>query len=162
MGLTTTGEMRYCIVHNPLLLQPLGHWFTFISRKYEHLAVGSWGWRSYRLSWVFPFGTASPSPFVPLLYHNFGNLSRGFLHFFSRKVRATFLRRGRYPVATSPLDFSYIVSHIGRFVKRVFEKNRNFFSKGCSLHSMGMVATHRLFGFVSQRGRLSLSGALPS
>ena len=60
------------------------------------------------------------------------------------------------------LDFSYIVSHIGRFVKRVFEKNRNFFSKGCSLHSMGMVATHRLFGFVSQRGRLNSSGALPS
>ena len=31
--------MGYCIVHNPLLLQPLRHWFTFISRKYEHLAV---------------------------------------------------------------------------------------------------------------------------
>ena len=29
----------YCIVHNPLLLQPLRHWFTFISRKHEHLAV---------------------------------------------------------------------------------------------------------------------------
>ena len=31
--------MGYCIVHNPLLLQPLRHWSTFISRKYEHLAV---------------------------------------------------------------------------------------------------------------------------
>ena len=31
--------MGYCIVHNPLLLQPLRHWSTFIFRKYEHLAV---------------------------------------------------------------------------------------------------------------------------
>ena len=31
--------MRYCIVHNPLLLQPLGHWFTFIFRTHEHHAV---------------------------------------------------------------------------------------------------------------------------
>lgn len=31
--------VRYCIAHNPLLLQPLGHWFTFIYRKHEHLAV---------------------------------------------------------------------------------------------------------------------------
>jgi hypothetical protein len=38
-----TRQMRYCIAHNPLLLQPLGHWFTFIFRKYEHLAVGSSG-----------------------------------------------------------------------------------------------------------------------
>ena len=30
-------------MHNPLLLQPLGHWFTFIFRKHEHLAVGSSG-----------------------------------------------------------------------------------------------------------------------
>ena len=30
-------------MHNPLLLQPLGHWFTLISRKHEHLAVGSSG-----------------------------------------------------------------------------------------------------------------------
>ena len=33
--------VRYCIAHNPLLLQPLGHWFTFIYRKHEHLAVRS-------------------------------------------------------------------------------------------------------------------------
>lgn len=42
------------------------------------------GQRSYRLSWVFPFGTALPSPFVPLLYHNLGDLSRGFLSFFKK------------------------------------------------------------------------------
>ena len=54
-----------------------------------------------------------------------------------------------------------IVSYFKGFVKRVVEKNRNFFSTGGFLHSMGMVATHRLFGFVSQRGRLNSSGALP-
>ena len=32
-------EMGYCIAHNPLLFQPLRHWFTFIYRKCEHLAV---------------------------------------------------------------------------------------------------------------------------
>ena len=31
--------LEYCIAHNPLLLQLLGHWFTFIYRKCEHLAV---------------------------------------------------------------------------------------------------------------------------
>ena len=31
--------VEYCIAHNPLLLQLLGHWFTFIYRKCEHLAV---------------------------------------------------------------------------------------------------------------------------
>ena len=45
------------------------------------------------------------------LYHTSGGLSRGFLHFFSRMVRATFTHRGRYPVATSPLDTN-ILSHL--------------------------------------------------
>ena len=39
----TEKRLGYCIAHNPLLLQPLRHWFTFIFRKYEHLAVGSLG-----------------------------------------------------------------------------------------------------------------------
>ena len=57
---------------------------------------------------------------------------------------------------------AFIIAHLLELVKRVFEKNRNFFSKGSSLLSMGMVATHRLFGLVSQRGWLNLSSALPS
>ena len=76
--------VRYCIAHNPLLLQPLGHWFTFIYRKCEHLAVGSLGRGLTRSRGHPPFVVASPSPVVPLLYHNLGDLSRGFLHFFSR------------------------------------------------------------------------------
>ena len=129
--------MEYCIAHNPLLLQLLGHWFTLISRKCEHLAVedfiikdlpDSRGSRSQLLP-CFPhlyldyithlvicqalflifFGgnggarpsksrvraelnrlAAFPKPltvpiplaFVPLLYHNLGDLSRGFFIFF--------------------------------------------------------------------------------
>ena len=36
---TSSGSIGYCIAHNPLLLQSLRHWFTFIYRKCEHLAV---------------------------------------------------------------------------------------------------------------------------
>lgn len=53
---------RYCIAHNPLLLQPLGHWFTFIFRAREHRAVWVTEERSYWLTWALPFGIAFPSP----------------------------------------------------------------------------------------------------
>ena len=43
-------------------------------------------------------------------------------------------------------------STLGCICQGVFEKNRNFFSKGYSLFTMGVVATHRVFGLVSQRG----------
>ena len=36
-------EEGYCIAHKPLLFQPLRHWFTFIYRKHEHLAVEDFG-----------------------------------------------------------------------------------------------------------------------
>ena len=82
--------MGYCIVHNPLLLQPLRHWFTFIFRKYEHLAVGSWGKGLTRSRGHPPFVVALPSPFVPLLYHTLRGLSRGFLNFFCSVGRFCF------------------------------------------------------------------------
>ena len=75
-------SVEYCIAHNPLLLQLLGHWFTFIYRKCEHLAVGSSG-RGLTRSRGHPhFVVASPSPVVPLLYHTLRDLSRGFSNFF--------------------------------------------------------------------------------
>ena len=80
--------MGYCIVHNPLLLQPLRHWFTFIFRKYEHLAVGSWGKGLTRSRGHPHFVVALPSPFVPLLYHNLGDLSRGFYIFLKLLITA--------------------------------------------------------------------------
>ena len=110
--------MRYCIVHNPLLLQPMRHWFTFIFRKHEHLAVGSSGRGLTRSRGRPPFVVALPSPFVPLLYHTLRGLSRGFWNFFQRTF---FTRCTHSPIMVtlvgSPLDFSYIVSYIGRFVK---------------------------------------------
>ena len=75
---TTKGKVRYCIVHNPLLLQPLGHWFTLIYRKHEHLAVGSSG-RGLTRSRGHPlFVVASPSPVVLSLYHTLRHLSSTF------------------------------------------------------------------------------------
>ena len=78
------------------------------------------GQRSYGLSWVTPFGIALPSPFVPLLYHTLRGLSRGFFEIFSNFF-CPFLsiRSGLVSPAylASPLDFSYIVSQLGRFVK---------------------------------------------
>jgi hypothetical protein len=64
-------EMGYCIAHNPLLFQPLRHWFTFIYRKCEHLAVGSLGQgltrsRGHPLLW---------SPCPPLLYLYYSTFS---------------------------------------------------------------------------------------
>ena len=140
--------MEYCIEHNPLLLQLLGHWFTFISRKCEHLAVedfiikdlpdsrgsclrllpciphlyldyithlvicqalfliffgGNGGARPSksrvraelnRLA-AFPKPLTVPIPlaFVPLLYHTFGDLSRGFQKFSQTFFQATPLAR---------------------------------------------------------------------
>ena len=71
---TTEKKVRYCIAHNPLLLQPPRHWFTLIYRKCEHLAVWVIRERSYWLSWALPFGIASPlTTFI--LYHKPFSLS---------------------------------------------------------------------------------------
>ena len=55
--------VRYCIAHNPLLLQPLGHWFTLVYRKREHLAVRSKSLGSRGKSYIalvgFPLRVAS-------------------------------------------------------------------------------------------------------
>jgi hypothetical protein len=159
----------YCIAHNPLLLQPLRHWFTFIFRKYEHLAVedfiikdlpdsrGSRLWLPPCIPHLYPycitllrvcqevfeisfkglFLLGAPSPLVSCgllltsltLYHNLGDLSRGFL-FFSRFLFAPkFLRVVSYPhpkVETlgsviSPLD---IIS-----IPQTTQKVKNFFQK---------------------------------
>ena len=60
-------KMEYCIAHNPLLLQLLGHWFTFIYRKCEHLAVGSSEQGLTRSRGHLHFVVALPSPVVLLL-----------------------------------------------------------------------------------------------
>ena len=74
-------EVGYCIVHNPLFLQPLRHWLTLIYREHEHLAAWVIGSRSYWLSWALPFGIASPlTTFI--LYHKLFSLSIPFLRFF--------------------------------------------------------------------------------
>ena len=86
-------RVEYCIAHNPLLLQLLGHWFTFIYRKCEHLAVedfvvkvlhDSRGSRRFTLA-------LHPS-FTSLLYHNLGDLSRGFSKLF---LKNSVCRKGR-------------------------------------------------------------------
>ena len=123
--------VEYCIAHNPLLLQLLGHWFTFIYRKCEHLAVGSLGQGLTRSRGHPPFVVALPSPFVPLLYHTLRGLSRGFLHFLRADLRSVFLADAfstalGWSVVTlprhslSPLD-TLIVSQLGRFVKGFFQ-----------------------------------------
>lgn len=130
--------MGYCIVHNPLLLQPLRHWFTFIFRKYEHLAVGSLGKGLTRSRGHPHFVVASPSPFVSLLYHNLGYLSRGIFEKsqpFSKTFSLLLLRR------CGASDFGGIVSQRTRSTCRVVfpldtniishftSKVKNFFKK---------------------------------
>ena len=71
--LSYPSKLRYCIAHNPLLFQPLGHWFTFIYRKCEHLAVGSLGQgltrsRGHPPSWL---------PCPPLLCFHYSTFCRG-------------------------------------------------------------------------------------
>ena len=83
----STGVVAYVVGIGPTLFQHRGLWFTFVFRTPTHHAVGSWGevlcssrgllglvscprWLSLRV--------ASPSPFVPLLYHAFAGLSRTF------------------------------------------------------------------------------------
>ena len=72
----------FCSRYIPNIVSARGVWFTLIYRNTYTPCGRIVGQRSYRLSWVFPFGTALPSPFVPLLYHNLGGLSRGFYIFF--------------------------------------------------------------------------------
>ncbi len=79
---------------------------------------------------------------MPLLYHNLGGLSRGFLHFFSRMVRATFTPRGRYPVATPPLDTN-IISHLPPDFNRQNTQNRDFyFLDICATFLLTKLARH--------------------
>ena len=86
----------FCSRHIPNIVSACGVWFTFVFRTPTHHAVGSWGevlcssrgllglvscprWLSLRV--------ASPSPFVPLLYHNLGDLSRVFFEFLSNGLK---------------------------------------------------------------------------
>ena len=110
--------VRYCIAHNPLLLQPLGHWFTFIYRKCEHLAVGSSEQGLTRSRGHPHFVVALPSPVVPLLYHNLGDLSRGFLYFFSKTLITS---SGALSSRLSLLPLTPIVYH------RPHQKSSTFF-----------------------------------
>ena len=127
--------LEYCIAHNPLLFQLLGHWFTFIYRKCEHLAVGSSG-RGLTRSRGHPhFVVASPSPVVPLLYHTLRGLSRGFSEIseiFSGVGRVHFC--GSIPIPTQrsrptpwtgllPRPLTMIVYH------RPHQKSRTFLKK---------------------------------
>ena len=63
--------MRYCIVHNPLLLQPPGHWLTFIYRTHEHRAVGSSGIGLTGSRGLSLFRVAVPSPVVFIVPQTF-------------------------------------------------------------------------------------------
>ena len=74
--------LRYCIAHNPLLLQPLGHWFTFIFRKYEHLAVGSLGQGLTRSRGHPPFRGRLALAFCTLIVSQLGRFVKGFFTFF--------------------------------------------------------------------------------
>ena len=96
----------FCSRHIPNIVSACGVWFTFVSR-YTYTPCGRvMGQRSYGLSWVFPFGTALPSPFVPLLYHNLGDLSRGFWNFFQRTF---FTRCAPHPWCL--VDSSWLLLH---------------------------------------------------
>jgi hypothetical protein len=99
-------------VHNPLLLQPLGHWFTFISRKHEHLAVGSSGRGLTDSRGSAVLSVASPSPFVSLLYHTLRDLSRGIFAFAGLFLLGVPYHPSWCPLRGLPLDCSYIVSHL--------------------------------------------------
>ena len=127
--------MRYCIAHNPLLLQPLGHWFTFIYRKCEHLAVGSLGRGLTDSRGSAVLLVALPSPFVPLLYHTLRGLSRGFLHFFSwlfpicvMVLRFLLTVKGTFPkLGTRSFLLTPLLYHNLGDLSRTFFKILNFF-----------------------------------
>ena len=59
-------------------------WFTFVFRTQGHRAVGSWGDGLTRSRGLRLFAVATPSPFVPLVYHTLGSLSRGFFRFLEK------------------------------------------------------------------------------
>lgn len=75
-------ENGFCILRIPNIFSACGVWSTFVYRKQEHLAVGSWGKGLTDSRGSAVLSVALPSPFVPLLYHNLGGLSRGFYIFF--------------------------------------------------------------------------------
>lgn len=76
--------------------------------------------------WGFPPTDGHHLCFVPLLYHNLGNLSRGFRNFYSILLHFLLATLQTYSgirleVVTSPLDIISI-SQITRFVKYFFQK----------------------------------------
>ena len=54
----------FCILRIPYIISARGVWFTFIFRKQEHLAVGSWGKELTDSRGSLPLGLPCP----PLLY----------------------------------------------------------------------------------------------
>ena len=73
----------YCIAHNPLLLQLLGHWsHTYIPQTRTPCGRGLWRQGLTDSHGSHHFGLCLASLFVPLLYHNLGDLSRGCRQFF--------------------------------------------------------------------------------
>ena len=79
---TRANGVGYCIVHNPLLLQPLRHWFTFISRKHEHLAVEDFIVKVLLNSRGSRFQLQPCIPHCPFIVSQFGGFVKRFLHFF--------------------------------------------------------------------------------
>lgn len=57
-------ENGFCILRIPYIISARGVWFTFIFRKQEHLAVGSWGRGLTDSRGSLPLGLPCP----PLLY----------------------------------------------------------------------------------------------
>ena len=88
--------MRYCIAHNPLLLQPLGHWFTFISRKYEHLAVGSSGVGLTDSRGSLPLGLPCPLRLYPYCITTWEICQEVFFRFLSIQSSCGHLLRKPY------------------------------------------------------------------
>ena len=122
--------MRYCIAHNPLLLQPLGLWFTFIYRKCEHLAVGSWGWGLTASRGSFPLGLPCPRLLYPYCITRYGVCQEVFWTFlFGREILFYFtqLRIGERLFAPVCLFCTLIVSQLGRFVKGFLRFSLIFF-----------------------------------
>lgn len=113
--------------------------------------------RSYALSWVLPFLSGCLPSSLCTYYSTLLIVCQEVFYifsklFFRKTLRPCYTHNGKHSSAATFSPWHTYYSTVCAICQGVFEKNRNFFSKGCSLFTMGVVATHRVFGLVSQRG----------
>lgn len=138
--------MRYCIAHNPLLLQPLGHWFTFISRKCEHLAVGSSDIGLTDSRGSLPLGLPCPLLLYPYCITTWVVCQEGISNFFEifyrRRTKPCSMATHGIHFHVAPLTLQIIAHPIAEYNRQNTQNREKIFLNICATFLLTKLARH--------------------